>query len=189
MVPAPSSDTFSNGGNTFFDRPRNVTAASLPTLDNGQRSSRDLGGLQATFRRWAYKAFAHAGYIYSMLLVKGLFHHSPDDEVLITCAGDGSVKLWGLDSLPEGLLELDKFKNEDLSALSMAYSDGFLYVGMSDGKAMVCNLDSRQILQILDVKCADVGAVQVVDGHLLCGTNGGYVKVSTTSSITPRDAD
>jgi WD40 repeat protein len=121
-----------------------------------------------------------------MLLVKGLFHHSPDEEVLITCAGDGSVKLWGLDSLPEGLIELDKFKNEGLSALSMTYSDGFLYVGMSDGKAMVCNLDSRQIIQILDVKCADVGAVQVVDGHLICGTNGGYVKVSTTGSILPK---
>jgi di- and tripeptidase len=100
-----------------------------------------------------------------MLLVKGVFDHDPEEELLISGGGDGTIKLWSIDNLEkEGLMLLDKFKNEGLGVLSVAYSGIFLYVGFTNGKAHVYSLDSRQLVQKLDV-------------------SGGYIKVYTVVVI------
>ena len=113
-----------------------------------------------------------------MILVKGLYPHDLDEEVLVTGGGDGAIKLWAIDGLNnEGLLPLAKFKNANVSVLSMTCNGIFLYAGFSDGKAAVYNLDSRQFVQKLDVKCGDVGTIQVIRGQVVCGTSGGFVKV------------
>jgi di- and tripeptidase len=113
-----------------------------------------------------------------MLLVKGVFHHAPEEELLISGGGDGTIKLWSIDNLEkEGLMLLEKFKNDGLGVLSMVYSDTFLYVGFTDGKAHVYSLDSRQLVQKLDVRCGDIGAIQVIGGKVFCGGSGGYIKV------------
>jgi di- and tripeptidase len=113
-----------------------------------------------------------------MLLVKGVFHHAPEEELLISGGGDGTIKLWSIDNLEqEGLMLLEKFKNDGLAVLSMAYSDTFLYVGFTNGKAHVYSLDSRQLVQKLDVRCGDIGAIQVIGSKAFCGGSGGYIKV------------
>jgi di- and tripeptidase len=113
-----------------------------------------------------------------MLLVKGVFHHAPEEELLISGGGDGTIKLWSIDNLEkEGLMLLEKFKNDGLGVLSMVYRDTFLYVGFTDGKAHVYSLDSRQLVQKLDVRCGDIGAIQVIGGKVFCGGSGGYIKV------------
>jgi di- and tripeptidase len=113
-----------------------------------------------------------------MLLVKGVFHHAPEEELLISGGGDGTIKLWSIDNLEkEGLMLLEKFKNDGLGVLSMAYSDTFLYVGFTDGMAHVYSLDSRQLVQKLDVRCGDIGAIQVIGSNAFCGGSGGYIKV------------
>ena len=120
-----------------------------------------------------------------MMLVKGVFHHDPEEELLISGGGDGTIKLWSIDNLEgESLMLLDKFKNEGLGVLSMAYSSTFLYVGFTNGKAHVYSLDSRQLVQKLDVRCGDIGAIQVVGGRAFCGGSGGYVKVLHLVSFT-----
>ena len=54
-----------------------------------------------------------------MLLVKGVFHHDPEEELLISGGGDGTIKLWSIDNLEkEGLMLLDKFKNEDMPRIA-----------------------------------------------------------------------
>ena len=113
-----------------------------------------------------------------MLLVKGVFHHDPEEELLISGGGDGTIKLWSIDNLEkEGLVLLDKFKNEGLGVLSMAYSDTFLYVGFTNGKAHVYSLDSRQLVHRLEARCGDIGALEVIGGKTICGGSGGYIKV------------
>jgi di- and tripeptidase len=113
-----------------------------------------------------------------MLLVKGAFHHDPEEELLISGGGDGTIKLWSIDNLEkEGLMLLDKFKNEGLGVLSMAYSDTFLYVGFTNGKVHVYSLDSMQLVHRLEVKCGDIGAIEVISGKTFCGGSGGYIKV------------
>ncbi len=115
-----------------------------------------------------------------MVLVPGVFHHNPEEELLVTGGNDGAIKLWSIDNLDkEGLMELDKFKNEGLGVLSIASSGTFLYAGFTQGKAHVYSLDSRQLVQKLDVRCGDVGAIQVIGSNVLCGTSGGYVKVNS----------
>ena len=80
---------------------------------------------------------------------------------------------------------LDKFKNEGLGVLSMAYSDIFLYVGFTNGKGSCpIGLDSRQLVQKLDVRCGDIGAIEVIGGKAFCGGSGGYIKVLQLLSLT-----
>ena len=123
-----------------------------------------------------------------MLLVKGVFHHDPEEELLVSGGGDGTIKLWSIDNLEkEGLMLLDKFKNNGLGVLSMAYSHTFLYVGFTNGKAHVYSLDSRQLVQKLDVRCGDIGAIEVIRGKAFCGGSGGYIKVLQSLSLDVRD--
>ena len=123
-----------------------------------------------------------------MLLVKGVFHHDPEEELLVSGGGDGTIKLWSIDNLgKEGLMLLDKFKNNGLGVLSMAYSHTFLYVGFTNGKAHVYSLDSRQLVQKLDVRCGDIGAIEVIRGKAFCGGSCGYIKVLQSLSLDVRD--
>jgi di- and tripeptidase len=113
-----------------------------------------------------------------MLLVKDVFHHDPEEELLISGGGDGTIKLWSISNLEnEGLTLLDKFKNEGLGVLSLAYSDPFLYVGFTNSKAHVYSLDSRQLVHRLEVRCGDIGTIEVISGKTFCGGSGGSVKV------------
>jgi di- and tripeptidase len=130
------------------------------------------------FSRANYTPFAHRAHVYAMLLVKGAFHHDPEEELLISGGGDGTIKLWSIDNLEkEGLMLLDKFKNEGLGVLSMAYSDTFLYVGFTNAKVHVYSLDSMQLVHRLEVRCGDIGAIEVIGGKTFCGGSGGYIKV------------
>ena len=130
-----------------------------------------------------YKAYAHNGYVYSMLLAKGLFLHDGEEEVLITAGGGGDIKLWKIDSLLNaGLVQLFQFKNRGYSALSLAYSGTFLYAGLSEGTAHVYNLSSCQLVQRLNIGTADVSQIQVNQGLICCGTSDGWIKVGITNS-------
>ena len=131
-----------------------------------------------------YKAYAHTGYIYSMLLAKGLFRHDEEEEVLITAGGGGNVKLWKIDSLADtGLVQLCQFKNKGYSALSLAYSGSFLYVGLSEGTAHVYDLASCQLVQRLNLGTADVTQIQLSQNMICCGTSDGWIKVCSLTSL------
>lgn len=133
-----------------------------------------------------YKAYAHNGYIYSMLLAKGLFRHDGEEEVLITAGGGGNVKLWKIDSPTDtGLVQLFQFKNKGYSAFSLAYSGSFLYVGLSEGTAHVYNLASCQLVQRLNSGTADVTQIQLSQNMICCGTSDGWIKVCSLTSLPP----
>lgn len=137
-----------------------------------------LGGRVLTIPTRNYHQYAHKSYIYSMVLVKGLFDHNKDEEVLITGAGDGTIKLWSLDALATaGIRQIAKFKNPGTNVLSLAYKSSFLYAGLSDGTANIYNLASGQLVQRLNVGHGDVSQIVVSADSILCGTTQGWLKV------------
>jgi di- and tripeptidase len=137
------------------------------------------GGRVLTIPSRNYLPYAHKSYVYSMILVKGIIDHDRDDEVLITGAGDGTIKLWSLDSLSAGaIIQRTKFKNDGSNVLSLSYRGSFLYAGLSDGVANVYNLASNQLVQRLQVGYGDVTQILVNPDNILCGTSEGFVKVS-----------
>ena len=158
----------------FFDSSASQELEAFGLADPDSRLNR---GQIICFNKVNYKAFAHSSYVYCILLVPGLLTREPEEEILVTGAGDGDIKLWSMsDQGGEGLTQRHEFENEGLNVLSMTSSGTFLYAGLSNGNARVYNLETRQLIQKLDVRCGDVGVIQVIDDKLLCGTNGGSIK-------------
>lgn len=113
-----------------------------------------------------------------MLLSQALHQDDADEEVLVTGGGDGSIRVWSLDSLDRtGLTAIHKFKDTSASVLTLAQSGIFLYAGLADGRVHVYNLDSRRLVQRIKVDTENVTTVQVVDGVAFCGTGNGLLTV------------
>ncbi|KAL3437287.1 hypothetical protein BDV09DRAFT_15485 [Aspergillus tetrazonus] len=135
------------------------------------------GGQVLTFKRDHHNLFAHHGYVYTMTLVRGLLESSPNDEVLLTGAGDGVVKLWRLeqgkpDSAPALMARLH---NTD-PVLSVAVEGSFLYCGLSGGALNIWNLDSHQLVKRIAAHTGDLWAVDIIHGMAVCGDSNGIVK-------------
>ena len=113
-----------------------------------------------------------------MLLVRGLIENSPDEEVLLTGSGDGSVKLWRLrpeqDRAPTQIAEL---QNGADSVLSLAVEGSFLYCGLEGGALNIWNLDSRQMIRRITKHTGDLWAIDVVKGIAIAGDSNGILKV------------
>lgn len=112
-----------------------------------------------------------------MLLVRGLVESAPTEEVLITGAGDGVVKLWrlGQDSniMPN---QIAKLQNAD-PVLALAVDGSFLYCGLAGGALNIWNLDSHQLVKRITSHSGDLWAVDIVRGVVVCGDSNGVVKV------------
>lgn len=137
------------------------------------------GGQTLTFRRDHHKLFAHNGYVYCMLLVRGLLESRLGAEVLLTGSGDGSVKLWNLgQGEGEAPVEMIQLKNGDEAVLSIAIDGPFLYCGLTGGAVNIWNLDSRQIIKKITSQTGDVWSLDILNGITVCGDSFGVVKVS-----------
>lgn len=162
----------------FFDS--RGPGGSLTTLQlrGADDQSAQASGQRLTLRSDQYKPYAHTSYVYSMLLAKGLSRRDVEDEVLITGGGGGSVRLWKMDDLHQaGLTASFRFKNKNVSVLSMSYSFPFLYAGLSEGTVNVYNLSSSQLIQRLTVGSADITQIGFSQGIICCGTSDGLIKV------------
>ncbi|KAL5339464.1 hypothetical protein BJX70DRAFT_408034 [Aspergillus crustosus] len=135
------------------------------------------GGQELTFKRDHHKLFAHHGYVYTMLLVRGLLESSPQDEVLLTGSGDGVVKLWRLeqDKADIAPTQIGKLQNAD-PVLSVAVDGSFLYCGLSGGALNIWNLDSHQLVKRITAHTGDLWAVNIIHGMAVCGDSNGIVK-------------
>ncbi|KIX05855.1 uncharacterized protein Z518_03828 [Rhinocladiella mackenziei CBS 650.93] len=147
--------TFSPGSrkHRFFDSLGPGGVADIISDEDGPNSGlHNQGGRVLTIPSRNYLPYAHKSYIYSMLLVKGLFTHDKDEEILITGGGDGTIKLWSIDTQSATrILPRSKFKNPTSNILSLSYKGSFLYAGLSDGTANIYNLASNQLVQKLNV--------------------------------------
>lgn len=129
-----------------------------------------------TFKRDHHKLFSHHGYVYSMLLVRGLVESSPSEETLVTGSGDGTAKLWRLGQHPDAVpVQIAKLNNSD-PVLSLAVDGSFLYCGVAGGALNIWNLDSLQLVKRFTKHTGDLWAVDIIRGVAVCGDSNGIVK-------------
>ncbi|KAJ5724452.1 hypothetical protein N7493_006180 [Penicillium malachiteum] len=158
----------------FFDS-RGPDGTRAPRPSDGAHAVPE-GGRVLTFKRDHHKLFAHHGYVYSMLLVKGLIESAPSEEALLTGSGDGAVKLWRLGQEPGAApVQIAKLQNED-SVLSIAVEGSLLYCGLAGGALNIWNLDSQQLVKRIVRHTGDLWAVHVIQGVAICGDATGTVK-------------
>ncbi|KAG6256536.1 hypothetical protein E4U23_001571 [Claviceps purpurea] len=146
------------------------------------------------------RQFAHYGYIYCMLMAKGpTVEVDPDEDVLISGSGDGTIKLWRLggtkhvcedgsghgddgDGDESGTLEeiMTLGTDDAESVLSMALDGSFLYAGKLDGIVELWDLDTAQRLRVIKAHDDNVMSLQMGWGCLwAASTNGWASKYST----------
>jgi len=130
------------------------------------------------------KIFAHYGYIYCMLLLRGIVTDDPKEEVLVSGGGDGAIKLWTLDKKAGAITEL--FQLGDAtgdSVLSLALDGTFLIGGMIEGKINIWDLDTRQIVRVLRTNVTDVLALSVGGGCLFAAGANGKIEVCVARTL------
>ncbi len=130
--------------------------------------------------------YAHYGYVYCMLLARGLSRDNAEAEILISGGGDGTINLWHLDRVAGGAItEPHSLENGDNSVLTMTLDGTFLYSGRLDGDVNVWDLDTRQLIRSVKAHSADVLTLAVSGNFIFSGGANGYAKVWKSSALTP----
>lgn len=127
------------------------------------------------------RQYAHYGYIYCMLLVKGATRLvDSDEDVLISGGGDGTIKIWKLAHENQGIKELACLGQDDAeSVLSMAVDGSFLYSSKLDGIIELWDLDTKQKLRVIKAHRGDVMTLQMAWGYLWSAGSTGFARVSS----------
>ncbi|KAM0447883.1 hypothetical protein ACHAO4_008627 [Trichoderma viride] len=140
----------------------------------------------------AVRKFAHYGYIYCMLIAKGpTVEVGPEDDVLISGGGDGTIKLWSLGAQgrtepddPEraGIKEIMSLGADDAeSVLSLALDGSFLYAGKLDGIVELWDLDTAQRLRVIKAQNQDIMSLQMGWGYLWTTSADGWANKFSTA--------
>jgi di- and tripeptidase len=168
-----------NRQHRFFDSTGPGGAPTPPRfLHPGGSPSLSHEGDVLSFKRNHFKPFAHSGYVSCLLLVRGLVENSPEVETLVSGGGDGTVKLWILDTPGGSINELAELDNGDgASLLSLATEDGFLYCGLRGGNINIWGLESRQLVRTVKSHCVDVLTIDVLGGSIFSGGSDGVIVV------------
>ncbi|KAJ6785070.1 hypothetical protein PWT90_05253 [Aphanocladium album] len=139
--------------------------------------------------------FAHYGYVYCMLMARGpTVLVDEDDDVLISGAGDGTIKLWALGrrGTREGLDEDEPDRGTTIeeimtlgtddaeSVLSLAIDGSFLYSGKLDGIVELWDLDTAQKLRVIKAGESDIMSLQMACGFLWAGSTDGHASKFST---------
>ncbi|KAL8995436.1 MAG: hypothetical protein Q9188_006815 [Gyalolechia gomerana] len=121
--------------------------------------------------------YAHNGYVYCMLLAHDPEEEDFDEEVLISGGGDGTIKIWSLETKNGGSIsKLKTLRSGDDSVLTLALDDTFLYSGRVNGDVNVWDLETCQLLRRVEAHSTDVLALSVGHGLIFSGSADGTVK-------------
>lgn len=125
--------------------------------------------------------YAHYGYVYCMLLVRGVTRLvETDEDVLISGGGDGTIKIWKLSHDNQPIKELACLGQDDAeSVLSMAVDGSFLYSSKLEGVIELWDLDTKQKLRVIRAHRGDVMTLQMGWGFLWSAGSTGFARVSS----------
>lgn len=178
--PNPASHP-SERKNRFFDStgPGGVQTPKPPGTENILKDA--VGGQYLEIDRHDIQQFAHYGYVYCMLLGKGILPEAPTEEVLVSGGGDGRIVLWRIHANEGGAISsictLEDGREEGESILSLARDGTFLYSGRFDGEVNVWDLETRQLVRNLKADTGDVLSLSLGGGFLFAGGISGVVQV------------
>ncbi|KAI1147680.1 hypothetical protein F4825DRAFT_133545 [Nemania diffusa] len=173
----------------FFDS-RAVGGASTPrpTDERYDLIPRSHAVLETDKR--ANKMFAHFGYVFCMLIATGATAYTnPEDQILISGGGDGTIKAWklggkhiGPDGFETGLEEIMVLGDEDAnSVMSISIDGSFLYSGKLNGIVELWDLDTKQKLRVIKAQKGDVMTIQMGWGYLWSAARSGIVCKHSTA--------
>ncbi|KAI0144365.1 hypothetical protein GGR57DRAFT_507586 [Xylariaceae sp. FL1272] len=137
----------------------------------------------------ANKMYAHFGYVYCMLIAKGVTAYAnPNDDILISGGGDGTIKAWklggkeiGSDGYETGIEEIMVLGEDDAnSVMSLAVDGSFLYSGKLEGVIELWDLDTKQKLRVIKAHRGDVMSVQMRWGFLWSVARSGTASKHST---------
>ncbi|MCJ1295843.1 hypothetical protein MMC34_007407 [Xylographa carneopallida] len=123
--------------------------------------------------------YAHYGYVYCMVLIRGTIHGELGEETLITGGGDGTIKMWRMtgNGLSGAIRCFATMENGDNSVLSVALDGTFLYSGRLEGDVDVWDLDTRQLIRTVNAHAADVLTITVGQDLIFTGGSNGWAKI------------
>ncbi|KAH9205001.1 hypothetical protein DL95DRAFT_493491 [Leptodontidium sp. 2 PMI_412] len=127
--------------------------------------------------------YAHFGYVYCMLMARGVTRLvDSDEDVLISGGGDGTIKIWKLfDDQSQGIKEVACLGDDDAeSVLSMAVDGSFLYSSKLEGVIELWDLDTKQKLRVIRAHRGDVMTLQMGWGYLWSAGSTGFARKYST---------
>jgi di- and tripeptidase len=173
----------------FFDS-KAVGGTSTPRRNDERWSLIPRSQAVLEVQTGAIRQFAHFGYVYSMLIARGpTVLVDPDEEVLISGGGDGTIKLWKLsaesyededgESTDGDIQEIMSLGEDDAeSVLSLAIDGSFLYAGKLHGIIELWDVDTKQKLRVIKAHVGDIMTLQMSWGLLWSAAAGGSACVS-----------
>ncbi|KAK8068701.1 WD repeat-containing protein [Apiospora phragmitis] len=172
----------------FFDS-RAVGGASTPRPTDERYDLIPRSHTVLRTDRRAIRQYAHYGYVFCMLMARGVTAFvDPEDDVLISGGGDGTIKVWqlggnevGPDGTLNGLREIMCLGEDNAeSIMSLSIDGSFLYSGKLSGIVELWDLDTKQKLRVIKAHKGDVMALQMGWGYLWsAGSTGTASKHST----------
>jgi di- and tripeptidase len=183
--PAPNIERHPDRRNhRFFDSVAHGGTSTPRTASCGLSARLSNDGDIVEVDKAHIKHYAHFGYVYCMLLVKGASRLvEPEEDMLISGGGDGTIKLWRLSGNPDdGIDEVACLGDDDAeSVLSLTTDGSFLYSGKLGGVIDSWDLDTKQKLRVIKAE-GDIMTLQMGWGFLLSAGATGYAQVSQLST-------
>jgi di- and tripeptidase len=167
----------------FFDS-ISAGGTSTPRLQNPRTGSHDGEVLEIDKAHMMH--YAHFGYVYCMLMVRGVTRLvDSEDDFLISGGGDGTIKIWKLfHDQSQAIKEFACLGEDDAeSVLSLAIDGSFLYSSKLEGVIELWDLDTKQKLRVIKAHRGDVTTLQMGWGFLWSAGSTGFARVSLSASF------
>ena len=183
LRPAPDPTSHPSYRNHRFFDSKGPTGVSTPRPPSANQSC-SVSGQQLEIDTNHIVQYAHYGYVYCMLLTKGLSSQYRGGETLVSGGGDGTIKLWSVNPSAEGgITQTASLENGDDSVLAITLDGTILYSGRLEGDVNVWDLDTRQLIRRVKAHTHDVLAISVGHDLIFTGSANGTAKVARTRTL------